>query len=104
MELIFDSVEERDEFFRNTEDCPGDHGLYETPDCLCRPGSDTCVECWKNSGVKYSVKEKKQEYDKEPSEPLPTCENCKHRNNAHNWPCMHCGCITKDMFEPKDAE
>ena len=59
MELIFENVEERDAFFK--DHCPGRFGGGEPiPPIGCDVG---CKECWAHSGVKYSVKEKKQEYD-----------------------------------------
>lgn len=55
MELIFENVEERDRFFN--DHCPH---TVEAKDGACSLG---CKKCWEQSGVKYKVKEKKQEYD-----------------------------------------
>lgn len=53
MEFIFENVMERDEFFKNSECCPGHCGLKEMRQC--RPPLD-CQKCWEQSGVKYRIK------------------------------------------------
>lgn len=52
MELIFDSIEERDEFFENSGVCPDDCG------CDCEWGCEgkSCKECWLKSDAKWSIK------------------------------------------------
>lgn len=53
MELIFDSIEERDEFF--TDHCPGRYGFNESRVGYCTSPKN-CKKCWEQSGVKYRIK------------------------------------------------
>lgn len=56
MELIFESVEERDEFLNNMEDsesCPAKFCLDNLP--KCKPHID-CKECWKQAVMKCPIK------------------------------------------------
>lgn len=53
MELIFDSVEERDDFIQHV--CPASAGGKNIEEC--RPFScGWCKKCWEQSGVKYHIK------------------------------------------------
>lgn len=61
MELIFDSIEERDEFF--DEYCPSHCALRGLD--RCRPTID-CARCWEQSGVKYTIKDQPT-----PDNPVP---------------------------------
>ena len=87
MELIFDSIEERDIFFDLF--CVDDSRWKEFG---CKQGVDdrdcdvnNCKKCWEQSGVKYTIKDEKT--------PSNRCYDCKHRGqHIHFEPCKSCKC------------
>lgn len=116
MQIIFDSIEERDRFFDimcMDNECWDamkiSNGIGER-DC----GTHSCRECWEKSGLKYKV---------EPTNYLTTgwwrnpvlrakaeelleqmgCANCKHEDcHEFDEPCR--SCEDESNFEPKDDE
>lgn len=49
MKIIFDNEEEKDAFFINV--CPSSIGLNEN----CGHDESTCMNCWRQSGLKYEI-------------------------------------------------
>jgi hypothetical protein len=70
MELIFENVEERDEFFM-MHVCPSKCGGTDFTGFDCMRGK--CIECWEKSGVKYRVKNQPT-----PDHPVPIEEQKKN--------------------------
>jgi hypothetical protein len=54
MELIFENVEERDEFFVDSSTCPSYIGGRDFKGNMCC--QENCARCWEQSGLKYRVK------------------------------------------------
>lgn len=58
IKLIFDSVEERNEYF--SAHCPVEIGIPDTFDCY-HGGGYSCQECWKLCGLEYEIKSDQKE-------------------------------------------
>lgn len=56
MKIIFDSEEQKDRYFAIF--CPDEEfGLKQDENCCNAYGKKECINCWKQSGLEYEIKE-----------------------------------------------
>lgn len=56
MKIIFDTEEQKSEFFKSTLSCPVNLGFDNPKDVNCEIGGRKCERCWKAAGIKVKVK------------------------------------------------
>ena len=56
MKIIFDTEEQKKDYFKLNSTCPKDLGFDDPKDRKCEVGGRECERCWKAAGIKVKIK------------------------------------------------